>query len=215
MWYQYFWLLEKIKNYFSACLLYTGNLWHLLTYGDLKVVYVISTINMENIVVWSTRKHTEWAIEMSAIIPWKTRWELTISPDFWEDLILHLCVTSCFCCVSKSFMICCLLVTHLFSWFQVNFLSFNPYNEWILATASSDTTVGLFDMRKLNSPLHVLSSHTYVLCLSYYKLKSKYYEEIIRFMPLRPYSGGKDLVRGWGSSCPCKCYEEIIKFMPL
>ncbi|KAL6346628.1 hypothetical protein AAG906_000246 [Vitis piasezkii] len=43
---------------------------------------------------------------------------------------------------------------------EVNFLSFNPYNEWILATASSDTTVGLFDMRKLNSPLHVLSSHT-------------------------------------------------------
>lgn len=45
--------------------------------------------------------------------------------------------------------------------FQVNYLSFNPFNEWVLATASSDTTVGLFDMRKLTSPLHVLSSHTY------------------------------------------------------
>ncbi|XP_031130557.1 WD-40 repeat-containing protein MSI2-like [Ipomoea triloba] len=43
---------------------------------------------------------------------------------------------------------------------EVNYLSFNPYNEWVLATASSDTTVGLFDMRKLSSPLHVLSSHT-------------------------------------------------------
>ncbi|KAJ4826943.1 adenyl-nucleotide exchange factor [Turnera subulata] len=42
---------------------------------------------------------------------------------------------------------------------EVNSLSFNPYNEWILATASSDTTVGLFDMRKLTAPLHVLSSH--------------------------------------------------------
>ncbi|XP_061342100.1 WD-40 repeat-containing protein MSI3-like [Gastrolobium bilobum] len=43
---------------------------------------------------------------------------------------------------------------------EVNFLSFNPYNEWILATASSDTTVGLFDTRKLTVPLHFLSSHT-------------------------------------------------------
>ncbi|KAA8546113.1 hypothetical protein F0562_020436 [Nyssa sinensis] len=43
---------------------------------------------------------------------------------------------------------------------EVNYISFNPYNEWVLATASSDTTVGLFDMRKLTSPLHVLSSHT-------------------------------------------------------
>ncbi|KVH96528.1 G-protein beta WD-40 repeat-containing protein [Cynara cardunculus var. scolymus] len=43
---------------------------------------------------------------------------------------------------------------------EVNYLSFNPHNEWVLATASSDTTVGLFDMRKLTSPLHVLSSHT-------------------------------------------------------
>ncbi|XAR72696.1 hypothetical protein NMG60_11019423 [Bertholletia excelsa] len=42
---------------------------------------------------------------------------------------------------------------------EVNYISFNPYNEWVLATASSDTTVGLFDMRKLTSPLHVLSSH--------------------------------------------------------
>ncbi|XP_022969495.1 WD-40 repeat-containing protein MSI2-like [Cucurbita maxima] len=43
---------------------------------------------------------------------------------------------------------------------EVNYVSFNPYNEWIVATASSDTTVGLFDLRKLAEPLHVLSSHT-------------------------------------------------------
>ncbi|KAF5448986.1 hypothetical protein F2P56_029476 [Juglans regia] len=43
---------------------------------------------------------------------------------------------------------------------EVNYLSFNPYNEWILATASSDTTIGLFDTRKLSVPLHVLSSHS-------------------------------------------------------
>ena len=53
----------------------------------------------------------------------------------------------------------------LLCWFQVNYLSFNPYNEWILATASSDTTIGLFDTRKLSMPLHVLSSHTYALHL--------------------------------------------------
>ncbi|XP_073030033.1 WD-40 repeat-containing protein MSI2-like [Primulina eburnea] len=42
---------------------------------------------------------------------------------------------------------------------EVNYLSFNPFNEWVLATASSDTTVGLFDIRNLSSPLHALSSH--------------------------------------------------------
>ncbi|GLT86079.1 hypothetical protein SLE2022_042420 [Rubroshorea leprosula] len=43
---------------------------------------------------------------------------------------------------------------------EINYLSFNPYNEWVLATASSDSTVALFDTRKLTAPLHVLSSHT-------------------------------------------------------
>lgn len=42
---------------------------------------------------------------------------------------------------------------------EVNYLSFNSFNEWVLATASSDSTVALFDLRKLNAPLHVLSSH--------------------------------------------------------
>ncbi|CAI0445348.1 unnamed protein product [Linum tenue] len=45
---------------------------------------------------------------------------------------------------------------------EINYLSFNPFNEWILATASSDSTVGLFDLRKMEVPLHVLSGHTYV-----------------------------------------------------
>ncbi|CDP20641.1 unnamed protein product [Coffea canephora] len=43
---------------------------------------------------------------------------------------------------------------------EVNYLSFNPFNEWVVATASSDATVGLFDIRKLSSPLHILGSHT-------------------------------------------------------
>ncbi|RZC55227.1 hypothetical protein C5167_014078 [Papaver somniferum] len=43
---------------------------------------------------------------------------------------------------------------------EVNSLSFNPFNEWILATASSDMTVNLFDLRKLTSPLHSFSGHT-------------------------------------------------------
>ncbi|KAG9136908.1 hypothetical protein Leryth_019994 [Lithospermum erythrorhizon] len=43
---------------------------------------------------------------------------------------------------------------------EVNYLSFSPFNEWFLATASSDSTVGLFDMRKLSAPIHSLSCHT-------------------------------------------------------
>ncbi|XP_068645600.1 histone-binding protein MSI1-like [Aristolochia californica] len=43
---------------------------------------------------------------------------------------------------------------------NVNSLSFNPFNEWALATGSSDTTVNLFDLRKLTSPLHTFASHT-------------------------------------------------------
>lgn len=46
--------------------------------------------------------------------------------------------------------------------FQVNSLSFNPFNEWILATASGDATIKLFDMRKLSRSLHTFDSHEYV-----------------------------------------------------
>jgi len=51
--------------------------------------------------------------------------------------------------------------TTLSSVLQINYLSFNPFNEWVLATASSDSTVALFDLRKLTAPLHVLSKHEY------------------------------------------------------
>ncbi|KAK6916726.1 Histone-binding protein RBBP4, N-terminal [Dillenia turbinata] len=42
---------------------------------------------------------------------------------------------------------------------NVNYLSFNPFYEWVLATASSDTTVVLFDIGKPAEPLHLLGSH--------------------------------------------------------
>nr|CAB3454087.1 unnamed protein product [Digitaria exilis] len=42
---------------------------------------------------------------------------------------------------------------------EVNSLSFNPFNEWILATASGDATVKLFDMRKLSRSLHTFDNH--------------------------------------------------------
>ncbi|GKE68203.1 WD40 repeat-containing protein MSI2-like protein, partial [Tanacetum coccineum] len=68
----------------------------------------------------------------------------------------------------RSSMLNCIIASdafsvHLQASIDVNYLSFNPYNEWVLATASSDTTVGLFDMRKLTAPLHVLSNHTTLL----------------------------------------------------
>ncbi|EPS63759.1 hypothetical protein M569_11022, partial [Genlisea aurea] len=43
---------------------------------------------------------------------------------------------------------------------EVNYLRFNPFNEWVLATASSDSTVGIFDVRKLSSgPVYGLEGH--------------------------------------------------------
>ncbi|XP_039135461.1 histone-binding protein MSI1 homolog [Dioscorea cayenensis subsp. rotundata] len=43
---------------------------------------------------------------------------------------------------------------------EVNSLSFSPFNEWILATASADSNINLFDLRKLTTGLHTFSSHT-------------------------------------------------------
>jgi len=43
---------------------------------------------------------------------------------------------------------------------DVNCLSFNPYAEFILATGSSDNTVGLWDLRNLNMKLHSFENHT-------------------------------------------------------
>jgi WD40 repeat protein len=43
---------------------------------------------------------------------------------------------------------------------EVNGIDFNPHNPHLLATCSSDTTVGLWDWRCLDQPLHVLEAHT-------------------------------------------------------
>ena len=42
---------------------------------------------------------------------------------------------------------------------DINALSFNPESEYILATASADKTVGVWDMRNLNNKLHALEGH--------------------------------------------------------
>ncbi|MFS7985823.1 WD-40 repeat-containing protein MSI1 [Helianthus anomalus] len=42
---------------------------------------------------------------------------------------------------------------------EVNCLAFNPFNEWVLATGSTDKTVKLFDLRKLNTALHTFDCH--------------------------------------------------------
>ncbi|KAL5577611.1 hypothetical protein UlMin_019310 [Ulmus minor] len=42
---------------------------------------------------------------------------------------------------------------------DVTSLAFNPHNEWIVATGSTDKTVKLFDIRKFHTPIHTLKSH--------------------------------------------------------
>ncbi|CAG7892297.1 histone-binding protein MSI1-like [Brassica rapa] len=42
---------------------------------------------------------------------------------------------------------------------EVNCLAFNPLNEWIVATGSTDKTVKVFDLRRLSSALHSLDGH--------------------------------------------------------
>ncbi|KAK1404509.1 WD-40 repeat-containing protein MSI1 [Heracleum sosnowskyi] len=42
---------------------------------------------------------------------------------------------------------------------EVNCLAFNPFNEWVLVTGSTDSTVKLFDLRKLSNAVHTLDSH--------------------------------------------------------
>ncbi|RWW08198.1 hypothetical protein GW17_00028375 [Ensete ventricosum] len=42
---------------------------------------------------------------------------------------------------------------------EVNCLAFNPFNEWVVATGSTDKTVKLFDLRKLENALHTLDCH--------------------------------------------------------
>ncbi|KAL3868832.1 hypothetical protein ACJMK2_041589 [Sinanodonta woodiana] len=42
---------------------------------------------------------------------------------------------------------------------EVNCLSFNPFNEFILATGSTDKTVALWDLRNLKLKMHSLEAH--------------------------------------------------------
>ncbi|KAK9741632.1 hypothetical protein RND81_03G118400 [Saponaria officinalis] len=42
---------------------------------------------------------------------------------------------------------------------EVNCLAFNPFNEWVVATGSTDRTVKLFNLRKLNTALHSFNCH--------------------------------------------------------
>ena len=53
----------------------------------------------------------------------------------------------------------CLLILALFEMPQVNCLAFNPLNEWIVATGSTDKTVKLFDLRRLSNALHSFDGH--------------------------------------------------------
>ena len=43
---------------------------------------------------------------------------------------------------------------------EVNAVSFSPASEYIVATGSSDKTVGLWDLRNLSTHLHSLEAHT-------------------------------------------------------
>ncbi len=44
--------------------------------------------------------------------------------------------------------------------FGLNCLSFNPYQEYLVAAGSVDYTVSLWDLRNMNSKLHSLEAHT-------------------------------------------------------
>lgn len=43
---------------------------------------------------------------------------------------------------------------------EVNCLSFNPFNEFLLCTGSADNTVALWDLRKLSEPIHSMLGHS-------------------------------------------------------
>ncbi|KAL3635275.1 hypothetical protein CASFOL_019822 [Castilleja foliolosa] len=43
---------------------------------------------------------------------------------------------------------------------KVKCLSFNPLNDWAIATGSVDKTVRLFDIRSFSKPFHIFESHT-------------------------------------------------------
>lgn len=43
---------------------------------------------------------------------------------------------------------------------DINSVAFNPQNEFVLATGSSDKTIGIWDVRRLDQKLHSLEGHT-------------------------------------------------------
>eukprot|EP01135_Chromosphaera_perkinsii_P001969 Nk52_evm16s215 gene=Nk52_evmTU16s215 len=42
---------------------------------------------------------------------------------------------------------------------EVNCLAFNPFNEYVVATGSADSSIGLWDLRNINMKLHSFESH--------------------------------------------------------
>ncbi|GMH42709.1 hypothetical protein BSKO_10628 [Bryopsis sp. KO-2023] len=44
---------------------------------------------------------------------------------------------------------------------EVNCISFNPLNDWLLATGSTDRMVALHDIRQMSTRLHTLEGHTH------------------------------------------------------
>ncbi|KAL8205852.1 hypothetical protein R6Q57_009403 [Mikania cordata] len=42
---------------------------------------------------------------------------------------------------------------------KINCLSFNPINEWLVATGASDNTLKFFDLRKFSAPIHTFNHH--------------------------------------------------------
>ena len=42
---------------------------------------------------------------------------------------------------------------------EINAIGFNPFNEYLFLTASSDQTIALWDMRNLTKKLHSFTTH--------------------------------------------------------
>ena len=42
----------------------------------------------------------------------------------------------------------------------MNAISFNPFNDYLLATGSADKKVNLWDVRQCQKPIHSLEGHT-------------------------------------------------------
>lgn len=42
---------------------------------------------------------------------------------------------------------------------EINSIDFNPFNEYLFLTGSSDSTVGLWDLRNVSKKLHTFNHH--------------------------------------------------------